>query len=198
MEALECTPRAVGDLACLVISRMDRDVGLVTARDIAAATQTLLADTYAKSLAGASTLELCLVVAMSRLHRFRRMPRSNFNHVENEMRAMAANDFSGTPEEPRARCFSARSRTCSPRARARRPEGARGALGGAGGRARARRGGGAQTLPRIQLLVTDEEVEEAVEMHATKPAGLKELLTHEGARGDRVLSGRSRGVKSAP
>ena len=47
-------------------------------RDIAAATQTLLADTYVKSLAGASTLELCLVVAMSRLHRFRRFPSGRF------------------------------------------------------------------------------------------------------------------------
>ena len=50
-------------------------------------------------------------------------------------------------------------------------------------RARARGAAGAHKLFRgIQLLVTDEEVEEAVEMHATKPAGLKELLTHEGVR----------------
>ena len=34
----------------------------------------------------------------------------------------------------------------------------------------------------ISLLVTDEEVEVAVETHPTKPAGLKELLTHEGVR----------------
>ena len=133
VEALECTPRAVGDLACLVISRMDRDVGLVTARDIAAATQTLLADTYVKSLAGASTLELCLVVAMSRLHRFA-MPRFNFNHVENEMRAMAANDFLGDAGRAKGAVLLARSRTCSPRARA----GARRSAGGVGRRRRAR------------------------------------------------------------
>ena len=183
VEALECTPRAVGDLACLVISRMDRDVGLVTARDIAAATQTLLADTYVKSLAGASTLELCLVVAMSRLHRFRRMPRFNFNHVENEMRAMAANDFLGDAGRAKGAVLLRAFENLLTAGACEAPGGgAGGALGGAGG-ARARGAAGAHKLFRgIQLLVTDEEVEEAVEMHATKPAGLKELLTHEGVR----------------
>ena len=183
VEALECTPRAVGDLACLVISRMDRDVGLVTARDIAAATQTLLADTYVKSLAGASTLELCLVVAMSRLHRFRRMPRFNFNHVENEMRAMAANDFLGDAGRAKSAVLLRAFENLLTAGACEAPGGsAGGALGGAGG-ARTRGAAGAHKLFRgIQLLVTDEEVEEAVEMHATKPAGLKELLTHEGVR----------------
>ena len=72
---------------------MDRDKGVVTAQDIAKATQALLADTYVRSLSGASVLELCLVVAMSRLHRFRNMPSFNFQHVEAELRTMAANDF---------------------------------------------------------------------------------------------------------
>ena len=95
LEALECTPRAAADLALAALSRMDRDAGVITARDLAQATQTLLADTYVRSLSGASVLELCLVVAASRLHRFRRMPRFNFNHLENELRAMSANDFLG-------------------------------------------------------------------------------------------------------
>ena len=34
-EALECTPRAAADLALAAIARMDRDKGVVTARDIA-------------------------------------------------------------------------------------------------------------------------------------------------------------------
>ena len=34
----------------------------------------------------------------------------------------------------------------------------------------------------IQLLITDEEVEVAVEKHPQKPAGLPELLVHEGVR----------------
>ena len=142
VEALECTPRAVGDLACLVISRMDRDVGLVTARDIAAATQTLLADTYVKSLAGASTLELCLVVAMSRLHRFRRMPRFNFNHVENEMRAMAANDFLGDAGRAKGAVLLRAFENLLTAGACEAPGGsAGGALGGAGGaRGAARRG----------------------------------------------------------
>ena len=54
---------------------------------------------------------------------------------------------------------------------------------GGGSVHRARGAAGAHKLFRgIQLLVSDEEVEEAVETHATKPAGLKELLTHEGVR----------------
>ena len=94
-EQLECTPRSVGDLALVVLSRFDRNVGLITARDILYATNTLLADTYVKSLAGSSVLELCLVVAMSRLRRFRNLTNFNLNHVENELRSMAANDFLG-------------------------------------------------------------------------------------------------------
>ena len=94
-EALECTPRAAADLALVALCRMDRDKGVVTAQDIAKATQALLADTYVRSLSGASVLELCLVVAMSRLHRFRNMPSFNFQHVEAELRTMAANDFLG-------------------------------------------------------------------------------------------------------
>ena len=34
----------------------------------------------------------------------------------------------------------------------------------------------------IQLLLTDEEVATAVGKHPNKPAGLSELLTHEGVR----------------
>ena len=34
----------------------------------------------------------------------------------------------------------------------------------------------------IQLLLTDEEGEVAVKKHPHKPAGLFELLTHEGVR----------------
>ena len=183
MEALECTPRAVGDLACLVISRMDRDVGLVTAGDIALATQTLLADAYVKSLAGATALELCLVVAMSRLHRFRRVPRFNFNHVENELRAMAANDFLGDAGRAKGAVLLRAFENLLAMGVCEAPGG--GPLGGAfGGGGRARGVAGAHKHFRgIQLLVTDEEVEEAVETHATKPAGLKELLTHEGVRG---------------
>ena len=183
VEALECTPRAVGDLACLVISRMDRDVGLVTAGDIALATQTLLADAYVKSLAGATALELCLVVAMSRLHRFRRVPRFNFNHVENELRAMAANDFLGDAGRAKGAVLLRAFENLLAMGVCEAPGGGPG--GGAfGGGGRARGVAGAHKRFRgIQLLVTDEEVEEAVETHATKPAGLKELLTHEGVRG---------------
>ena len=183
VEALECTPRAVGDLACLVLSRMDRTLGLVTARDIAAATQTLLADTLVESLAGCSALELCLAVAMSRLHRFRGMPRFNFNHVENELRTMAANDFLGDAGRAKSAVLLRAFENLLAMGVCEAPGGGgEGALGGGGG-ARARGAAGAHKLFRgIQLLATDEEVEEAVETHATKPAGLKELLTHEGVR----------------
>jgi hypothetical protein len=79
----------------LALSRVDRGKGILTADDIMKAGQTLMEDTYVKSLAGGSVLELLLVVAMSRLHRFRQMQSFNFNHVENELKTMAANDFLG-------------------------------------------------------------------------------------------------------
>jgi origin recognition complex subunit 4 len=192
LEALECTPRAAADLALAALSRMDRDAGVITARDLAQATQTLLADTYVRSLSGASVLELCLVVAASRLHRFRRMPRFNFNHLENELRAMSANDFLGDAGRARGpvlvRAFEgllamglveaagvgARGGAVGA---AERGGGGFGGFGGnGGGRARGRR------FRAVRLLVTDEEVEVAVEKHPQKPAGLKDLLTHEGVR----------------
>jgi origin recognition complex subunit 4 len=183
VEALECTPRAVGDLACLVLSRMDRQLGLVTARDIASATQTLLADSVVESLAGCSSLELCLAVAMSRVHRFRGMPRFNFNHVENELRTMAANDFLGDAGRAKSAVLLRAFENLLAMGVCEAPGGGgEGSLGG-GSVHRARGAAGAHKLFRgIQLLVSDEEVEEAVETHATKPAGLKELLTHEGVR----------------
>jgi origin recognition complex subunit 4 len=188
-EALECTPRSVADLALVVLSHMDRESGMITARDVALGVQVLLADTYVRSLAGSSVLELCLVVAMSRLHRFRKMPRFNFNHLENELRSMAANDFLGDAGRARSpvllRAFE--GLLAMGMCEARGNGGGGGSLGsgvgwgGAGGRVR-----GAVSANKhfrgISLLVTDEEVEVAVETHPTKPAGLKELLTHEGVR----------------
>ena len=178
---------------------MDRDAGVITARDLAQATQTLLADTYVRSLSGASVLELCLVVAASRLHRFRRMPRFNFNHLENELRAMSANDFLGDAGRARGpvlvRAFEGLRALGLVEAAGGGARGARGeGVGGGRGRGGARGGrvrgfggsGGAgrggRRFRACRLLVTDEEVEVAVEKHPQKPAGLKDLLTHEGVR----------------
>ena len=200
LEALECTPRAAADLALAALSRMDRDAGVITARDLAQATQTLLADTYVRSLSGASVLELCLVVAASRLHRFRRMPRFNFNHLENELRAMSANDFLGDAGRARGpvlvRAFEGLLAMGLVEAAGGGARGARGEGGGGGAVGAAERGGGGfggfggsgggrargRRFRACRLLVTDEEVEVAVEKHPQKPAGLKDLLTHEGVR----------------
>jgi len=94
-EALECTPRAASDLALFALACMDRDKGVIVAKDIMVASTRLLGDTYVRALSGTSALELCMVVAMSRLHRFRRKAVFNFNHVEDELKNMAANDFLG-------------------------------------------------------------------------------------------------------
>ena len=192
-EALECTPRAAADLALVALCRMDRDKGVVTAQDIAKATQALLADTYVRSLSGASVLELCLVVAMSRLHRFRNMPSFNFQHVEAELRTMAANDFLGDAGRAKGpvltRAFEGLLAMGLVEACA--GGGGRGLAGGAiqssAGGSRAPRAafagaGHFKQFRGIQLLITDEEVEVAVEKHPQKPAGLPELLVHEGVR----------------
>ncbi|ACO70305.1 predicted protein, partial [Micromonas commoda] len=84
-EALECTPRAASDLALFALACMDRNKGTIAAKDIMVASQRLLGDTYVRALSGVSALELCMVVAMSRLHRFRRKAVFNFNHVEDEL-----------------------------------------------------------------------------------------------------------------
>ena len=200
LEALECTPRAAADLALAALSRMDRDAGVITARDLAQATQTLLADTYVRSLSSASVLELCLVVAASRLHRFRRMPRFNFNHLENELRAMSANDFLGDAGRARGpvlvRAFEGLLAMGLVEAAGGGARGGGGGGGGGGAVGAAERGGGGcggfggsgggrgrgRRFRACRLLVTDEEVEVAVEKHPQKPAGLKDLLTHEGVR----------------
>jgi origin recognition complex subunit 4 len=186
-EQLECTPRSVGDLALVVLSRFDRNVGLITARDILYATNTLLADTYVKSLAGSSVLELCLVVAMSRLRRFRNLTNFNLNHVENELRSMAANDFLGDAGRAKGpvllRAFEGllAMGMCE-------CQNAGGGQGGShigtGNRPGNRPGaaGVHKHFRGITLLVTDEEVDVAVRSHPQKPAGLTELLTHEGVR----------------
>ena len=187
-EALECTPRSVGDLALVVLSRFDRDAGVVTAKDIAYGVQTLLADTYVRSLAGSSVLELCLVVAMSRLHRFRNMRTFNVNHVENELKSMAANDFLGDAGRAKGpvllRAFEGllAMGICEAQGTSGGFGGSLGTGGGASGASRGRNQHFHKHFRGIQLLVTDEEVEVAVEKHPQKPAGLKELLTHEGVR----------------
>ena len=68
---------------------MDRAKGVITSKNIMDATQMLMNESYTKSVAGGSVLELLLVVAMSRLHRIRRFPSFNFNHVANELKTMA-------------------------------------------------------------------------------------------------------------
>ena len=121
------------------------------------------------------------------------MPSFNFQHVEAELRTMAANDFWETQAAPRAP---------SSRARVRRSarDGPGGGVRGGGGRGLAggaiQSSAGGSRAPRarlpapgilkqfrgIRLLITDEEVEVAVEKHPQKPAGLQELLVHEGVR----------------
>jgi hypothetical protein len=55
-------------------------------------------------------------------------------------------------------------------------------LGGAVTLQRSRGSSGHKHWREIQLLLTDEEVTIAVKKHPTKPAGLLELMTHEGVR----------------
>lgn len=199
-EALECTPRAVADLALVALSRMDRSRGVIAANDIVQASTTLLQDTYVRSLSSGSVLELIMVVAMSRLHRFRQMESFNFNHVENELKTMAANDFLGDAGRAKhpvlLRAFEGLLTMGLVEARLGGGGGGGGSIPGGGGGAGATFVGGAGGLVRgrgasaagrkqfraIHLLLTDEEVEVAVKRHPHKPAGLTELLTHEGVR----------------
>ena len=88
------TPRAAPDPALFALACMDRNKGTIMAKDIMVASQRLLGDTYVRALSGVSALELCMVVAMSRLHPCRKAV-FNFNHVEDELKNMAANDFLG-------------------------------------------------------------------------------------------------------
>ena len=133
-------------------------------------------------------LELCLVVAMSRLHRFRNMRTFNVNHVENELKSMAANDFLGDAGRAKGpvllRAFEGllAMGICEAQGTSGGFGGSLGTGGGASGASRGRNQHFHKHFRGIQLLVTDEEVEVAVEKHPQKPAGLKELLTHEGVR----------------
>ena len=182
-EALECTPRAASDLALFALACMDRDKGLIMAKDIMVASQRLLGDTYVRALSGVSTLELCMVVAMSRLHRFRRKAVFNFNHVEDELKNMAANDFLGDAGRARAPTLSRAFEGLLAMGLVEAQTGGVGAgLGGAVTLRRSRGHGGHKHWREIQLLLTDEEVATAVGKHPNKPAGLSELLTHEGVR----------------
>ena len=47
-----------------------------------------------------------------------------------------------------------------------------------------RKAGGEPPFRQIQLLITDEEVETGVKRHPQAPAGLIDMLTHEGVRDD--------------
>ena len=171
-EYLECTPRAAADLALVTLSRMNRALGTITADDIARATQTQMADTYVRSLSSSSVLELCAVVAMSRLHRIRRMLSFNFKHVESELRTMASNDFlgeAGRAKQPvLVRAFEGLLSMGLVEAKHHN--------GGV------RKAGGEPPFRQIQLLITDEEVETGVKRHPQAPAGLIDMLTHEGVR----------------
>lgn len=182
-EALECTPRAASDLALFALACMDRDKGVIMAKDIMVASQRLLGDTYVRALSGVSALELCMVVAMSRLHRFRRKAVFNFNHVEDELKNMAANDFLGDAGRARAPTLSRAFEGLLAMGLVEAQSGGVGAgLGGAVTLRRGRGHGGHKHWREIQLLLTDEEVATAVGKHPNKPAGLSELLTHEGVR----------------
>jgi len=182
-EALECTPRAASDLALFALACMDRDKGVIVAKDIMVASTRLLGDTYVRALSGTSALELCMVVAMSRLHRFRRKAVFNFNHVEDELKNMAANDFLGDAGRAKgptlSRAFEGLLAMGLVEART---GGVGSGLGGAVTLQRSRGSSGHKHWREIQLLLTDEEVTIAVKKHPTKPAGLLELMTHEGVR----------------
>ena len=182
-EALECTPRAASDLALFALACMDRDKGVIVAKDIMVASTRLLGDTYVRALSGTSALELCMVVAMSRLHRFRRKAVFNFNHVEDELKNMAANDFLGDAGRAKgptlSRAFEGLLAMGLVEART---GGVGSGLGGAVTLQRSRGSSGHKHWREIQLLLTDEEVTIAVKKHPTKPAGLLEMMTHEGVR----------------
>lgn len=191
-ESLDCNPRAIGDLALVALCRMDRDVGVITSGNIIDAVRTLREEPYITSLASGSVLELLLVVAMERLHTFRQMPSFNFNHVENELGAMAANDFLGDAGRAKApvllRAFEGLLDMGLVEARldgGGGGSGRRGAFGvGAGGPGRGRGGSGSgrKQFRQIKLLLTGEEVRIAVLKNNSRPAGLEELLKHEGVR----------------
>lgn len=182
-EALECTPRAASDLALFALACMDRNKGTIMAKDIMVASQRLLGDTYVRALSGVSALELCMVVAMSRLHRFRRKAVFNFNHVEDELKNMAANDFLGDAGRARGPTLSRAFEGLLAMGLVEAQTGGVGAgLGGAVTLRRGRGQSGHKHWREIQLLLTDEEVATAVGKHPNKPAGLSELLTHEGVR----------------
>ena len=182
-EALECTPRAASDLALFALACMDRDKGTIMAKDIMVASQRLLGDTYVRALSGVSALELCMVVAMSRLHRFRRKAVFNFNHVEDELKNMTANDFLGDAGRARGPTLSRAFEGLLAMGLVEAQTGGVGAgLGGAVTLRRGRGQSGHKHWREIRLLLTDEEVATAVGKHPNKPVGLSELLTHEGVR----------------
>ena len=122
------------------------------------------------------------------------MPSFNFQHVEAELRTMAANDFVGDASRqgprPHARVrWSARDGPgggvrggWGQRSRGRAIQSSAGVTRGRPRAAHRRRRRSFKQFRGIQLLITDEEVEVAVEKHPQKPAGLPELLVHEGVR----------------
>ena len=89
-EALSREPGDAADLALNALSRMDRDdEGVVTAENILSAIQDRLTDYVERSLVRASDLEICLVVAMSRLHRHNvNKPSFTAEYIKNEVQKM--------------------------------------------------------------------------------------------------------------